>query len=68
MVTPIDAVRFYSSFGDAEYWPRTEPRSDPSERGEEGDLAAARGALLGLFLGGLLWGGLIAGFHAFLGL
>lgn len=66
MMTPIDAVRFHSDFGGAE-WLRNEERYSPSKEIEE-DLAPARGAILGLFLGGLMWVGLIAAARALLGL
>jgi hypothetical protein len=66
---PIDAVRFHSAFGEADYWPRAEVRYRPStEIGEEEHLAPSRGAILGLVLGGLMWVGLIAGFRAIFGL
>ena len=67
MVTPIDAVRFDSSFGEAELWPRTAPRQGSSEYDDDGDLGPARGAILGLVLGSLMWVGLIAGARAILG-
>ncbi|HEX3985887.1 MAG TPA: hypothetical protein VHX13_04680 [Acidobacteriaceae bacterium] len=66
MATPIDAVRFHSTFGEADYWLREEEAS--SSHDHEENLAPARGAVLGLVLGGLLWVGLIAGFRAVLGL
>lgn len=68
MVTPIDAVRFHYTFSDAEYWPFTEDRSRlSSERDPDNHLAPARGAMLGVALGGLMWAGLIIGFRAILG-
>ncbi|MGA7521960.1 MAG: hypothetical protein WBW84_05730 [Acidobacteriaceae bacterium] len=67
MVTPIDAVRFYSTFDGAESCLRSEDRYRSSEYDTE-NLSPARGAMLGLILGGLMWVGLIAGFRAILGL
>jgi len=66
MVTPIDAVRFHSTFGEAGFWPRTEDSYSTQEQSE--NLAPARGAMLGLVLGGLMWVGLIAAFRAIAGL
>lgn len=65
MVTPIDAVRLHSTFGEAGFWPRT---AAPSRDYETEHLAPVRGAIIGLVLGGLMWVGLIAGFRAILGL
>lgn len=67
MVTPIDAVRFHSDFSETVYWPRAEERYPASEHERE-NLAPARGALLGLVLGGLMWVGIIAAARAMLGL
>jgi hypothetical protein len=68
MVTPIDAVRFHSTFGEADYWLQAQDRDDPSSQtDEDGDLAPAHGALLGLVLGSLMWAGLIVGFRAIFG-
>lgn len=64
MVTPISAVN--STFGEAKFWLGARDRYRPSERYEE-SLSPARGAILGLVLGGLLWVGLIAGFRVILG-
>ena len=66
MVTPIDAVPFHSDFSEVVYWPRTRERYPASEHEKE-NLAPARGAILGVFLGGLMWAGLIAAFRAFTG-
>lgn len=67
MVTPINAVRFHSTFGEAEFWLRDEKRDRFPEQ-DETHLAPARGAILGIALGGLMWVGLIATFRAVLGL
>jgi hypothetical protein len=67
MMTPIDAVRFHSTFGEADFWPRAASR-DRTRDLEKEHLAPARGAILGLFLGSLMWVGLIAGFRALMGL
>lgn len=67
MVTPIDAVRFHYTFGDADFLRDEEERRCSSGQDEE-SLAPARGAILGLALGGLMWAGLIIGFRAMLGL
>lgn len=67
MVTPIDAVRFHSTFGEADFWFRGEARDSLSEL-DERNLAPARGAVLGIAVGGLLWVGLIAAFRAVLSL
>ena len=71
MVTPIDAVRFHASFGEADFWPCAEGRygavEDKQEPYEE-HLAPARGAMLGLALGGLMWVGLIVAFRAMMAL
>jgi len=67
MVTPIDVVRFHSDFGEAESWLRAGDRNPVSEYEKE-NLGPARGALLGLVLGGLMWVGLIATFRAMAGL
>jgi hypothetical protein len=65
IVTPIDTVRLHSTFGEAEFWPRT---AAPAPDYETEHLAPARGVILGLALGGLMWIGLIAGFRAIFGL
>ncbi|MFZ0631355.1 MAG: hypothetical protein WA399_10085 [Acidobacteriaceae bacterium] len=68
MASPIDAVRFHSTFGEADYWLRAEVRFPSSKHKEEEHVAPARGAILGLAIGGLMWVGLIVGFRALLGL
>lgn len=67
MATPIDAVRFHSTFGDADFWTRAE-ENEPITEQDERNFAPARGAVLGIAIGGLLWVGLIAAFRAVLGL
>lgn len=71
MMTPIDAVRFHSGFGDADFWLRGEGREwfskEKRQEIHEEHLAPARGAMLGLVLGGLMWVGLIAAFRAIVG-
>lgn len=68
MMTPIDAVRFHSNFGDADYWLHAEDRFTASVAETDKDLSASRGAILGLAIGGLMWVGLIAGFRVILGI
>ncbi|HEY1808728.1 MAG TPA: hypothetical protein VGG42_09200 [Acidobacteriaceae bacterium] len=68
MATPIDAVRFHSTFVEAEYWLRPQERDCPALDTDEGEnLSPARGALLGLVLGSLMWAGLIVGFRTIFG-
>lgn len=59
MVTPIDAVRLNSDFGEAAGWLRDRSRDRSCEADDE-NLAPARGAIFGLILGGLMWVGIIA--------
>lgn len=59
MVTPIDAVRFHSNFGEAVPWLRAQRRYGPSEPDNE-NISPARGAVFGLLLGALMWVGIIA--------
>jgi hypothetical protein len=69
MVTPIDAVRLHSTLSEIDFSFRARNQY-PSRSEFEPDkhLSPTRGAILGLFLGGLMWAGLIAGFRAVLGL
>lgn len=66
MVTPIDAIRFHSNFGEAASWLRAQ-RRDRSNEADTESIGAARGAIFGLFLGGLMWVGIIAFVRAVFG-
>jgi hypothetical protein len=68
MATPIDAVRLHSTFGEPDFWLRAEDRTSSPLADEQGNLSPARGAVLGLFLGCVMWVGLILAARAVLGL
>ncbi len=68
MVTPIDAVRYGMGFDASGHWHRARPRFIPAPKrlGDEDSLAPARGVLLGMIAGGILWIGIIAAARALL--
>ena len=60
MVVPIDAVRYGAGFDAAGKWHEAKAGFLPAEERQTRsvDLAAARGAVIGLVLSGALWVGL----------
>lgn len=68
MVTPIEAIRGGMGFDAAGRWheARTIRWSAGRWNSPENEGSPARGAVLGVVLGGLLWVGLIAGVRALL--
>lgn len=68
MVTPIEAIRGGMGFDAAGHWHEAKTVRWPARRWStaEDPGVPARGAILGIVLGGILWVGLIAGVRALL--